>query len=138
MPPKKKTENAAGVQPGLIVLVNNAGTIAHQAAGSGEFASTIECGYRLALHQRHEFFAPIDENRVVGHEECAGPDPKPGDIERNFDPIAQGNVQSLARPGEHCDAAGELGRGRVRWRGRRPASSALSTFCVDRQPGRRN
>ena len=47
--------------------VNNAGAVAHQAAGCGELAPIIDRRHRMARRQRDELFAPVDEKGICRH-----------------------------------------------------------------------
>src|SRR6516162_1665177 len=49
------TENLADVDPALAVLLNNAGTIAHQAAGYRELAPIVNRRHRVARRQGDSF-----------------------------------------------------------------------------------
>src|SRR5437764_377704 len=66
-------QNSTSVDAGLTVLIDRAGSVAHQTASCGELAPTIDRWYCMERRQGGEFFASVHEDRIVGHYERANP-----------------------------------------------------------------
>jgi hypothetical protein len=65
-------ENLTGVDADLTIGVGKIGSVAHQAAGGGELAHSVNCRHRVAGRQRHDLSALASEKRVDADNERAG------------------------------------------------------------------
>ena len=65
-------EDAAGVDANLPKYFGQARAVAHQAAGFGELAHSIDGGNRMARRQRGELGPPVEEERIGADHECTG------------------------------------------------------------------
>ena len=58
-------EDAADIDARLIVLVQSAGAVTHQAAGTGKFAPAVDCRYGMARSKRSKNVASVGEQCIV-------------------------------------------------------------------------
>src|SRR5215471_3502896 len=57
-------QDAADIDAGLIILVQSAGAVTHQAAGAGKFAPAVDCGYGVACSKRSKNVASVGEQCI--------------------------------------------------------------------------
>src|SRR6266702_6006242 len=65
-------EDLSGVNAGLAKDIREAGSVADQATGHGEFTKKIDHGSSMTCCQRHELLAPAVEERVVADKKRVG------------------------------------------------------------------
>src|SRR5262245_7248781 len=58
-------EDAADIDAALIILVQSARAVTHQAAGTGKFAPAVDCGYGVARSKRSKNVASVGEQCIV-------------------------------------------------------------------------
>src|SRR6516225_11471168 len=63
-------EDAAHIDAGPLIRVDNIRPIAHQTADLGKLTREIDRGYRVARHQRDDLRAPVDKKRVGTDQQC--------------------------------------------------------------------
>ena len=66
-------EDAAGIDADLTICIRNAGSVAHQSAGFGNFTRGICRGEHVAGRQLDQLHTPADEKGVSADEEGVGP-----------------------------------------------------------------
>ena len=64
-------KDAADIDAGLIILIQSAGTVTHQAAGTSKFASAVDCWYGVARSKRSKNVTSVSEQCIVRHDKCA-------------------------------------------------------------------